>query len=136
MNIPREQKKAEAIQRMIQLKINPETVRQFSESDRLSISLGEKAVIVDDAESLARIRWLEEKYDALVYYVIHTFSPMSKMDCYLFVADYRDDWGYERENIKDHKVLAYVHNHTAPDCSEIGYIGVRMIANGCLKRTW
>jgi len=43
----------------------------------------------------------EEKYDSVVYMVVRTFSNIGKMDSYLYVSDYREEWEYDNENIKN-----------------------------------
>lgn len=137
MNISREEKKAEAIARMKALGVFPETIKQFDKEDYVSISeppVG--AFFWVEGDDLKRIREFEEDYNALVFVVIRSYTNIGKMDSYLFVSDYHEEWPMDREDIKNNEVLAYVYNHDAPDCSEIGHIGVARTLAAGLRRTW
>ena len=75
MNIDREAKKAEAVERMKALGIFPETVRQFEREDYVSVSgppVG--AFFWADGEDLQRIREFEEQHNALVYLIIRSYT--------------------------------------------------------------
>lgn len=81
MNISREQKKCEALTRMKMWGIYLPTCMQFEKEDLVSESappLG--ACFWLDAEQLARVRAFEEKYDALVYHVIHCFTTFGELE--------------------------------------------------------
>lgn len=137
MNISKEEKKIEALARMKALGIYPETIRQFKNDGYISVSeplVG--AFYWAEDEDLARIKEFEDKHNALVYLVIRSYTTLGKMDSFLYVSDHPDEWSFDRKNLKDGETIAYVYNHDAPDCSELGYIGIaRTIAAG-LRRTW
>jgi hypothetical protein len=137
MNITREAKKAEAIARMKLLNLFPETVRQFEMQDLVSISeppVG--AFFWLEGEDLDRVRQFEEEYNAIVYVAIRSYTTIGKMDSFLYVSDYPQEWETDREDLKNGEALAYVYNHDAPDCSEIGYIGIAGTIAAGLRRTW
>lgn len=137
MNITIEAKKQEAIERMKALGIFPETIRQFERDGYVSISeppIG--AFFWADGEDMKRIRQFEAEFNALVYLVIRSFTTIGKMDSYLYVSDYEDEWESDREDLSTGETVAYVYNHDAPDCSEIGYIGIEKTPAAGLKRTW
>ena len=137
MNIDREAKKAEAVERMKALGIFPETVRQFEREDYVSVSeppFG--AFFWADGEDLQRIREFEEQHNALVYLIIRSYTNIGKMDSYLYVSDYDDEWERDREDLKNKEPLCYVYNHDMPDCSEFGCIGTRRSIAAGLLRTW
>lgn len=50
------------------------------------------------------------------------------------VADWEEEWELDREDLDGRISLAYVANLDAPDCSELGSIGIAP-ANGGLVRT-
>lgn len=85
---------------------------------------------------LARIKVLEDKYNALVNLVIRSYTTIGKMDSFLYVSDHPDEWPSDRENLKDGEAIAYVYNHDASDCSELGYIGIARTVVAGLRRTW
>lgn len=137
MEISREEKKTEAIARMKALGIFPDTIKQFKDDDYISISeppVG--AFYWAEGDDLQRIKDFEKQHDALVYAVVRTYSNIGKMDSYLYVSDYRDEWGQDNEDIKNMAPLAYVYNHDMPDCSEFGCVGLEKSIAAGLLRTW
>lgn len=137
MNIAREEKKAEAIERMKLLNIFSETIKQFKRDGYISISeppVG--AFFWAEGEDLQRIHNFEESHNALVYLVIRSYTSIGKMDSYLYVSDYRDEWDNDRAGLKNGEALCYVYNHDMPDCSELGYIGIDKTSAAGLRRTW
>ena len=139
MRISIEEKKAEAIERMKALGIFPQTIQQFKNEDCISISeppFG--AFYWAEGQDLERIRQFEAENDALVYVAIRSYTTIGKLDSYLFVSDYAEEWEVDRKNIREvgEGLLAYVYNHDAPECSEMGYIGIAPTAAAGLRRTW
>lgn len=137
MSVTREAKKAEAIARMKLWGIFPGIRKQFEKEDLVSESappLG--ACYWLEGEQLARVREFEEKNNALVYHVIHSFTSLGEMESYLYVSDYPEEWERDRADIKDGQQLAYVYNRDMPDCSEFGSIGVALTPAAGLRRTW
>lgn len=137
MKISKQAKKAEAVHRMEMMGIFSETIKQFEEEDKVSISESPFGAFywVDDAEKKL-IAQLEEKYDALVYMVIRAHTTMGRMDSFVFVSDHQDEWNMDREDIQNDILFAYVHNYSMPDCSELGYIGFRKTTAGGLVRIY
>lgn len=137
MNISIEEKKNEAIERMMLLGIFPQTVKQFKDEGLVSISeppFG--AFYWAEGEDLERIRQFEQEHNALVYVVIRSFTNIGQMDSMLFVSDYPEEWEMDRADMKHDQQVAYVYNHDAPDCSEIGAIGIAGTPAAGLRRTW
>ena len=52
----------------------------------------------------------------------------------LYVSAEDEEWELDREDLEERVPLAYVANLDAPDCSELGSIGIAP-ANGGLVRT-
>ena len=137
MNITREDKKAEAVERMKLLGIFTATRKQFEKEDYVSISeppVG--AFFWAEGEDLQRIREFEESHNALVYLIVRSYTTFGKMDCYLYVSDHRDEWEQDREDLKNCEPLCYVYNHDMPDCSEFGCVGIEKTCAAGLCRTW
>lgn len=137
MNVSREEKMEEAVARMKLLGIFPETIRQFQEDGMVSISeppMG--AFYWMEGEDLDRVRAFEEEWNALVYVAVRSYTPLGKMDCFLYVSDHRDEWSMDRDDIAQGQAVAYCFNHGMPDCSEIGSIGIVRTAAAGLERTW
>ena len=137
MNVTREEKMAEAIERMKALRVFKPTIKQFKDDGYISISeppFG--AFYWAEGDDLKRIREFEEQNNALVYLVVRSYTTLGKMDSYLFVSDYPEEWALDREDIKEGRQLVYVFNHDMPDCSEFGSIGVALTSAAGLRRTW
>lgn len=129
----KELQKEEAIKRMKNLGIMPRIIEEFRRSNKLNKSeicgilywlSDEEKKIVEDFES---------KQNALVYHVIKTNTRDGIMDACLYVSAYPEEWEYDREDIEEGIINAYVYNEDTPIFSEIGSIGV-MPANGGLVR--
>ena len=137
MNISIEKKKAEAIIRMKELGIFKETIRQFEDWDKVSISeppFG--AFFWIEGEDLERVKKFEQEYNALLFVVIRSYTNFEVTDSFLFVSDYLEEWEADHKIMKEGEAFAYVYNHDMPDCSELGYIGIAPTIAAGLRRTW
>lgn len=135
--ISRERKKEEALARMKIIGIFNGTVRQFRKDDLVSQSLPPVgACYWIEGEQLERVKAFEEKYNALVYFVIHSYTEFGEMDSYLYVSDYEEEWETDRCDLECGQTLAYVYNYDMPDCSEFGSIGFAVTPAAGLRRTW
>ena len=137
MNVSREEKKIEAVVRMKKLGIYGPTIEQFEQENLVSISeppFG--AFFWAEGADINRIREFEEEYNALVFMVVRSYTTFGKMDSFLYISDYLEEWEFDNQLLDEKKVYAYIYNHDMPDCSEIGSIGVRLTAAAGLARTW
>lgn len=133
MNVPLEVKKQEAIERMKTLGIFPQTIKQFK-GGQVSYSeppLGANYWLDEDQEKI--VREFEEEHNALVYFVIRSYTELGKLDALLYVSDYEEEWEMDREDISEGYALAYVYNYDVPYFSEIGSIGVRERFGGLVR---
>ena len=138
MEITREDQKREAIARMKQIGIFPETIRQFERDGYVSISeppLG--AFYWAEGEDLERIRKFESENDATVYCVIRTYyRELGVMESYLYVGKYPEELDDDGASLNVGETCAYVYNRDDPDLSEFGYIGFELTPAAGLRRTW
>ncbi len=136
VNVSIEAKKKEAVIRMKEWGIFEPTIKQFEDEGVISQSEPPMGGIYWlDEEQLKRVREFEEKNNALVYHVIHSFTTYGEMESYLYVTDYEEEWPEDHEDIKAGQQLVYVYNRDMPDCSEFGSIGIaRTSADGLLRR--
>lgn len=137
MTATREEMKLEAIERMKSIDIFPETIKQFDVDGKISISeppLG--AFYWLDEKEQQIVEQFEQQYNALVYVGVRCYTNIGCMDAYLYVSDEKDEWDDDRENLKNHEPLAYVWNNDAPDCSEIGQIGIEPTCAAGIRRVW
>lgn len=124
--------KEEAKKRMQLLNLVPSSINKMMEGE----------IIMSDTMALLRelpedikeeIKKFEEQYDSFVYHVIHTNSSIGDMYSFLYISKYEEEWEMDIENIENEESYAYVFNKTAPDCSEIGLIGVRSAIGGLIR---
>lgn len=137
MEISIDEKRAEAIIRMKMLGIFPDTIQQFKKDGLVSISeppMG--AFFWAEGEDLERIRKFEESHNALVYVVIRSYTTIGKLDDFLFVSDYKEEWQMDREYIEKEHTLSYCFNHNSPFFSEMGYIRTEKTPAAGLRRKW
>ena len=137
MNVSREEKKAEAVKRMKKLGIFGPTIRQFEKDDLVSISeppFG--AFYWVEGEELKKMKEFEEANHALVYCIVRSFTNIGKLDAYLYVSDYKEEWEMDHEDLKEWYQIAYVVNWDAPECSEFGSVGLKMTPAEGLARVW
>lgn len=133
MNIPLEVKKQEAIQRMKALRIFPQTIKQFK-SGMVSCSeppMGANYWVSEDQKKI--IKEFEEEHNALVYFVIRSYTEDGKLDTLLYVSDYMVDWEADMEDINEGYILAYTYNYNVPYFSEIGSIAVTERFGGLVR---
>ena len=137
MNVSIEDKKVEAVKRLKMMNLHPNVATDFENKGLINFSeppLG--GLFWADEADLERIHAFEKEHNALVYAGIRSFTNIGNMDSYLFVGDYPEEWEIDRQGIEDGEVLAYVYNCTDPDCSELGYIGIKTLPSGGLARIW
>ena len=133
--ITREEMIQEAVYRMKLINIIPEVIRQFTESTRINMSEPPMAALYwANREDRKRIKDLEEENDILIYMGIRSHTP-GKMDSFLYVSQFKEDWKTQKSLLKKGIVGAYVYNHSDPICSEFGDIGIKTV-NGSLLRIW
>ena len=135
--IDRELKKREAIERMKKIGIFDGTIKDFQDDDLISQSLPPLgACYWIEGEQLDRVRKFEEQHNALVYFVIHSYTEFGEMDSYLYVSDHEEEWEQDCEDLEYGQMLAYVYNYGDPDLSEFGSIGFELTAAAGLRRVW
>lgn len=135
MNVTRENKKTEAINRMKTLKLFAPCIKAFKDRDEVQLSemTGGLYEFSGDAELTAKVKEFEEKNNALVYHVIHTFTQFGELYNFLYVSDYQEEWEMDNEDIKDNYVMCYVWNKDDDFCSEFGTIAVNQRFGGLVR---
>lgn len=135
MNISREAKKAEAIKRMNVLKIFDTAIRMFEKDDVVMCSEPTGALFFLDEEQKKLVSEFENENNCLVYLVVRGYTLFGKMDSYLFVSDFDEEWEMDNDDIAELAPIpmTYTYNYDCPDFSEFGHIGVLPLCGG-LKR--
>lgn len=138
MNVSKEIKKAEAINRMKELGLFAPCIKAFKRGEvQLSEQTGGLYEFSRDKELTAKVQEFEKENNALVYHVIHTpvMIDGEVMDMYnfLYVSDYQEEYEMDNADIKEGYVLAYVWNKTIDYFSEFGSIAVKGCFGGLVR---
>ena len=128
-----EKAKKEAIERMKILKLSRNAITDFKDDDRLykSEDLGFLNWLYDDEEEM--VKKFEKEHECVVYHVILSRTNIGTMYSLLYVSLDDEEWEEDRADLQNGQVLAYVVNKAAPECSEIGYIGIKPQIGGLVR---
>lgn len=128
-------KKAEAIEWMKILEINPDVIKQFEDHDTLLVCSGANGHFSEATPAqLEAVREFEQQWDDVVFLIVHSRAFFGRMDSLLFVDNYTDEWTEAREDLKEGYVMTWTMNLDHPTCSDMGSIVVERTANGGLVR--
>ena len=135
MNVSRENKKAEAINRMRVLDLYNPYIKAFKDKDEIFMSemTGGVYEFSSNSKLCDKVREFEAEHNALVYHVIRTVTEFGELYSFLFVSDYEEEWEMDNADIADGYALAYVWNTTDEWCSEFGSVGVRGKFGGIIR---
>ena len=93
--------------------------------------------IAPSSELMDKIREIEKARNVKIYAVTHDYLPyVGEMYSFLCISPYVADWCdmVKLTSIKHHaRVYAYVYNIDSPECSESGFVALR-ITGGKLVR--
>ena len=128
----REMMKQEAIRRMIYLKMNPNTIRDFDLED--VVSLSERiGYLFWATEYEDIIKSFEEKTGCLAYHLIYSETVYGRILSVLFVSKYVDDWEYEDELLQACVPCAWCYNLDNPEYTESGSIYIKPNIGGLIR---
>ena len=128
----------EAIKRMHTLGIMPQIINDFRKNQKVYYSEptplgGILYWLSNEQEWEKKIREFEEKYNGLVYHVIHNYTEFGEILSLLYVSEYDEEWDAEYDDLMDGYVFAYCINLTEPMFSEFGGIAVQEKAGGLIR---
>lgn len=125
--------KQEAMERMKQLRLYPNIIKEFAKEDIVNLSEHGGMLYWLNRDQQKIVREFEEKYDAVVYHVIHNNTEFGELYSLLYVSEYEEEWEDDRSDLKDGCPIAYVENIDDGICSEFGSIGIRMQFGGLVR---
>ena len=128
-----EKAKKEAIERMKILKLFKNVITDFKDDDRLNKSedLGFLYWLYDEEEEM--VKEFEKEHECVVYHVILIRTNIGTMYSLMYVSLDDEEWEEDRADLQNGQVLAYVVNKAAPECSAIGYIGIKPQIGGLVR---
>ena len=125
--------KQEAIERMKMLKIYSQAIKEFEKENVINVSEHGGILFWLDDEQQAMVKRFEEKYNAVVYHVIHNYTEFGELYSLLYVSQHENEWDYDKDDIKHNIALCYVVNKNEENFSEFGSIGIRPQFGGVIR---
>ena len=130
----REEVKNECVKRMKKLKLHPNVINEFINENKLNKSDGPLGTLYWlTEEEQERVKRIEEKYNVLVYHVIHTFSNLGETYDLLYVENEKECWEYDRLDIEQGIVLSRTEVVEVDINSEFGSIGIQSKNGGVIR---
>ena len=129
----KQEQKIEALARMKMLKLHKNAINQFDKEDVLNLSEGYGALYWLDENQKEYVKTFEEKYNSVVYHVIHNITEFGELLAFLYVSNEEDEWGYDRDDLKDGYACAYVKNLDEEAFSEFGSIVIKPSFGGLIR---
>lgn len=145
----KEMMKEEADKRIKILITHPNPIKEFIEKGILNKSerttgrvfMGDGSIKACTAgalywlndEEVQLIKKIEEKWNILVYHVLHEHFEFGECYDLFYVSRYEDEWPDDREDLENKSPLVYVYNKSEPDFSEFGYIGIQQAGGGIIR---
>ena len=114
---------------------NPTTITyacfEMDEGTRIIPFYGDRFYILKDNGSLKRVvKSVEGTYGCLAYAAIYNrYEKLGDMLTLLTISSDESYWEQEREELKEMRPIAYVHNFTYPGFSEWGTVLLRTNGN-------
>ena len=125
--------KQEAIERMKMLKIYSQAIKEFEKENVINVSEHGGILFWLDDEQQEMVKRFEEKYNAVVYHVIHNYTEYGELYALLDVSQHENEWDYDKDDIKHNIALCYVVNKDEENFSEFGSIGIRPQFGGVIR---
>ena len=133
MKVTIEEKKKEALERMRMLNLYPNIIREFEKENILNMSENGGFLYWLDDQQKEYVSEFETEHNALVYHVIHNYTEFGELLTFLYVSDSKDEWGFDRADLKDGYACAYVKNLDEEAFSEFGSIAFKQQFGGLVR---
>lgn len=135
MNISKEKKKLEAVNRMKKFRLMPESIQAFANKNEVWLSeiTGGLYEFSDNEVLNEKIQSIEDEYNLLVYHVIHSYTEFGELYNFLYVSDNEEEWEMDNEDVAEGYAVAYVWNITDEWCSEFGSIAIALRFGGLVR---
>lgn len=125
--------KQEALSRMRMLDIYYPAIKEFEKENVINVSEHGGILFWLNDEQQEMVKQFEEKYNAIVYHVIHNYTEFGELYSLLYVSQHEEEWDYDRDDIKHNISLSYVVNINEESFSEFGSIGIRPQFGGLVR---
>lgn len=115
---------AEALQRMISMRMKPEIIRNFSSGKLMKTDLNGTLQSVTEDEQKRISDW-EEKTDCMVYYVIEEIFHEFHLLHFLHVSWKKENWEIDKKDIANREIMVCIQNLDDQKLSTYGYIPIQ-----------
>ena len=133
MKVTIERKKQEALERMKMLNLYPNIIREFEKDNTVNLSENGGILYWLDDQQKEYVSEFETEHNALVYHVIHNYTEFGELLTFLYVSDSKDEWEFDRADLKDGYACAYVKNLDEETFSEFGSIAFKQQFGGLVR---
>lgn len=120
----KEDLRAEALQRMIFMRMKPEIIRNFSSGKLMKTDLNGTLQPITQEEQKVISDW-EEKTDCMVYYVLEEIFHEFHLLHLLHVSWKKENWEIDKKEIASREIMVCIQNLDNPKLSTYGYIPIR-----------
>lgn len=131
-NLKLEQKQ-EALQRMKKLDIYFQAIKEFEKENIINKSEHGGMLYWLDENEEKFVKEFEEKYNAVVYHIIHNYTEFGELYSLLFVSQHKEEWDWDNEDIENNIAMVYVKNIDEDAFSEFGSIGIKSQFGGLVR---
>ena len=131
-NLKLEQKQ-EALNRMRMLDIYSPAIKEFEKENIINKSEHGGLLYWLDENEQEFVKEFEEKYNAIVYHIIHNYTEFGELYSLLFVSQHKEEWDWDNEDIKNNIAMVYVKNIDEDAFSEFGSIGIKSQFGGLVR---
>lgn len=125
--------KQEALSRMRMLDIYYPAIKEFEKENVINVSEHGGILFWLNDEQQEMVKQFEEKYNAIVYHVIHNYTEFGELYSLLYVSQHENEWDYDKDDIKHNTALCYVVNKDEECFSEFGSIGIKPQYGGVIR---
>lgn len=120
----KEDMRAEALQRMISMRMLPEIIRNFSSGKLMKTDLNGTLQPITQEEQKVISDW-EEKTDCMVYYVIEEIFHEFHLLHLLHVSWKKENWEIDKKEIANREIMVCIQNLDDQKLSTYGYIPIQ-----------
>jgi len=131
-NLKLEQKQ-EALNRMRMLDIYSPAIKEFEKENIINKSEHGGMLYWLDENEQEFVKEFEEKYNAIVYHIIHNYTEFGELYSLLFVSQHKEEWDWDNEDIRNNIAMVYVKNIDEDAFSEFGSIGIKSQFGGLVR---
>ena len=127
------EQKQEALNRMRMLDIYSPAIKEFEKENIINKSEHGGILYWLDENEQNIVKEFEEKYNAVVYHIIHNYTEFGELYSLLYVSEHKEEWDYDNDDLKHNIALVYVKNIDEDSFSEFGSIGIKSQFGGLVR---